>query len=256
MEQPLVSILLPIHNAAKTIRLCMESLLSQSYTNIEIIAVDDASTDDSYHIVKEIAKNDHRIRATRNTKRYGLTVCLNRAIKQARGTHIAFMDPYDISHKDRIKNQVEFLSQNQKVIVVGTQCHFLFPKSGERRYSSFPTDHWGVYEMLFSGLSIQPETAMINRTRIPRDMLRFDGTSYRFLPVDRRIIYTRSFMRLLPYGEFANLSDVLYSQRNPQGVESILTFIKLWINSFMHYDYRPSVKILFSSILKPTLRLL
>lgn len=241
----LVSILLPIHNASRNLRLALESLLNQTYRNIEVIAVDDGSKDESIEILKTFAEKDSRIKIFKNKKRYGLSTCLNRGFRYAKGQFIAFMDANDISFVQRVEKQVEFLTQNPKVAVVGTQCEFVDPETRSVAKSSFPLDHEEVKPALFAGVSIQPETAMINRHVLPKDALKFEGTSYRFLPKERRVIYTKAFMNLVSYGQIENLSDFLYRHRYPGTIKSVVGIVKLWINSFIQpNDYRPSFRTL------------
>lgn len=240
-----MSILLPIHNASRNLRLALESLLNQTYQQIEVIAVDDGSKDESIEILKSFAQKDQRIKIFKNKKRYGLSTCLNRGFKYAKGQFIAFMDANDISFVQRVEKQVQFLQENPKVAVVGTQCEFVDPQTRAVAKSSFPLEHEEVKPALFAGASIQPETAMINRHVLPKDALKFEGTSYRFLPKERRIIYTKAFMNIVSYGRIENLSDFLYRHRYPETIKSAVDIVKLWINSFIQEnDYRPSLRTL------------
>src|SRR3989344_1390069 len=105
--KPIVSIVLPVHNSERFLSDCIKSLKRQTYRKIEIIAIDDMSSDNSFKILKEFAKKDKRIRIYRNIKRYGIAITLNRLIKKAKGDFIAFMDSGDISSSQRIKKQIE-----------------------------------------------------------------------------------------------------------------------------------------------------
>jgi glycosyltransferase involved in cell wall biosynthesis len=244
----LVSILLPIHNASKYLRTCLESLLHQTYSPIEIIAVDDGSTDTSLKILKSYARKDKRLKIFTNKKRYGLATCLNRGLKYASGYYLSFMDADDTAHRQKIATQVAYLTSNPKVAAVGTHCQFVNPHTSQITTSDFPLDHETISKSLFTGMSMQPETVMINRFLLPKDLLKFQGTSYRFLPKERRIIYAEAFLKLLSYGEFHNLSDLLYTHKNPESIESVLSFMKLWAKSIAIPDYTPSLRSLFTPI--------
>jgi len=246
--QKLVSILLPIHNASKYLKGSLESLLGQSYGHIEVIAVDDGSTDTSLRILKSYAKKDRRLKIFKNKKRYGLAICLNRGLKYASGTYLAFMDADDTSHKERILKQLDYLTANPKIAAVGTNCQFVNPVTYQITQSAFPTDHESIAKTIFAGVSMQPETVMINKTLLPKDLLKFNGTSYRFLPKERRVIYAEAFTKLLTYGEFHNLSDLLYIHKNPETIESVIEHMKLWAKSITIPDYTPSFKSLFSPL--------
>ena len=90
--KPLISILLPVHNSEKYLSDCLKSLLSQTYKNIEIVAIDDKSSDKSYRILNQFKKTDKRVRVYRNVKRYGIAITLNRLLKKSKGSYLAFMD--------------------------------------------------------------------------------------------------------------------------------------------------------------------
>lgn len=246
--QKLVSILLPIHNASKYLKACLESLLGQSYGHIEVIAIDDGSTDTTLRILKSYARKDRRLKIFKNKKRYGLATCLNRGLKYVSGTYLAFMDADDTSHKERIIKQLEYLTANPKVAAVGTNCQYVNPLTYQITQSTFPTDHESIAKTIFAGVTMQPETVMINRTLLPKDLLKFSGTSYRFLPKERRIIYAEAFTKLLSYGEFHNLSDLLYIHKNPETIESMIEHMKLWAKSITIPDYTPSLRSLFSPL--------
>jgi len=247
-DQNLVSILLPIHNASKYLKACLESLLAQSYGHLEIIAIDDGSTDSSLKILKFYSRKDKRLKIFKNKKRYGLATSLNRGLKYASGTFFAFMDADDSAHKDRIQKQVSYLIANPKVAAIGSQCQFVNPLSGQITQSAFPTDHESIAKTIFAGITMQPESVMINKTLLPKDFLKFQGTSYRFLPKERRIIYAEALTKILSYGQFHNLSDLLYTHKNPETIESLIEHMKLWAKSITIPDYTPSLRSLFSPL--------
>lgn len=244
----LVSILLPIHNASEYLKTCLESLLGQTYEHIEVIAIDDGSTDNSLRILRSYARKDRRLKVFKNKKRYGLATCLNRGLKYASGTLLAFMDADDTANREKIERQVAYLKANTKVVAVGTNCQFVNPHTYQITISDFPLDNTAISKSLFAGMTMQPETVMINKTLIPKDLLKFQGTSYRFLPKERRLIYAEAFLKLLAYGEFNNLQEILYTHKNPETVESVLAYMKLWAKSAAIPDFRPSLRSLFFPI--------
>lgn len=206
-EQPLISVILPVHNAADTISDCVSSLLSQSYKNIEILALDDYSKDSSYKILSSIRKKDKRLKIYKNVKRYKIAVTLNRLVKKAKGSYIAFMDTDDISSPNRLKKQINFLLNNTAVVAVGSQCTFIDEKGKKIGRSDFPTENSLIYQNPLHGISMQFETVLINKTLLPKDVLRFNVGSNPF-------IYSDIFMKLIPYGKFANLNAFLHFHRN------------------------------------------
>src|SRR3990167_9142689 len=144
-DKPLISIILPVHNSSQHLRECVRSLLSQSYKNIEILAIDDDSKDDSYKTLRKFAKKDKRLKVSRNVKRYGIGITLNRVIKKTKGSFIAFMDAEDISAKDRFKKQLLYLKSNPQVVAVGTQCFFVGKNEKKLGKTNFPKENENIY---------------------------------------------------------------------------------------------------------------
>lgn len=243
-RKPLVSILLPVHNSGEFLTDCLESLVSQSFKNIEIVAIDDDSKDNSFKILREFSKKYKKVRSYRNVKRYGIAITLNRLLKKAKGNYIAFMDQDDLSSKRRIKKQLKFLVGNEGVVAVGSQCIFIDEKGKRLGKSLFPKENHLVYQSPLHGVSMQFETLLINKKLLPKDLLRFDTNSNPF-------IYSDIFMKLLPYGKFANLPDYLHYHRNsPKAylsdlIRNPISFIKLWLRSILNYDYPLSFKTPF-----------
>lgn len=246
--KPLVSILLPLRNKEKFLNDCLKSLLAQTYKNIEILAVNDCSTDNSRSILRRFRKRDKRVKVINNKKQYGITVCLNRAVKKAKGEFIAFMDVQDLCHKERIQKQLAYLFANQKTVVVGTCGAFIDKKSKKRGKFIFPKDNNSIYQTLVTGLSMQFETAMINTALLPKDIIHFQKNSY-------PLYLSETFVRLLPYGLFANLNKPLYYRRQTQTrrwqrIKQYPSLFKLFLKSKTLYNYHPSFWSIFLPLIK------
>ncbi|MDZ4228308.1 MAG: glycosyltransferase family 2 protein [Candidatus Levybacteria bacterium] len=248
-NKPLVSILLPVHNRERFLVDCLKSLIKQSYRQIEIIAIDDKSSDNSLKVLKAFAKKYKKIRVYRNIKRYGIVMTLNRLLRRAKGDYIAFMSAKDVSSRSRIKKQLEFLLGNQGVVAIGSQCKFTNDKGKIIGKSDFPKENQFIYRSPLHGISMQFETVLINTTLIPKDLLRFQASSNYF-------IYSDLLMKLLPYGKFANLPRYYHYHRNdPKEYFGdlrihLISLIKLWIKSMANYDYQLSIRSFFSPLTK------
>lgn len=94
--EPLVSIITPLYNSEKYIAETIESVLAQTYSNWEMIIVDDCSKDNSTKIVEEYQKKDRRIKLYRNEINKGVSYTRNRAIDLSQGKYIAFLDSDDL----------------------------------------------------------------------------------------------------------------------------------------------------------------
>lgn len=106
----LVSIIMPNYNCAKFIKATIESVINQTYSNWEILFVDDCSTDNSIEIVKNF--NDDRIQIFCNEKNSGAAVSRNKALREAKGRWIAFLDSDDVWVKDKLEKQIKFMTEN------------------------------------------------------------------------------------------------------------------------------------------------
>src|SRR5437870_2740022 len=107
MTEPLVTVLMAVYNSAEFIGAAIESILSQSYRNLELLIVDDGSTDESAKIANRYG--DRRIRVIRNERNIGLTASLNRGLRQAAGEFIARQDADDLSAPTRLEAEVAAL---------------------------------------------------------------------------------------------------------------------------------------------------
>lgn len=116
---PLVSVLLPVFNGAQWIQESISSLLSQSFSDFEVICVDDGSSDGTYEIMGDYARRDSRIRMLRY-EHAGLVPALNAGLAAARGELIARMDADDIALPDRLALQVRAFASFPGLVVLGT----------------------------------------------------------------------------------------------------------------------------------------
>lgn len=112
MKKPIVSIITPVYNSEKLIEKTINSVRNQSYTQFEMILVDDCSIDNSREIIKKIAEIDHRIRYIRLDQNSGAAVARNTGIKAAEGRYIAFLDSDDMWKKEKLTRQISFMEKN------------------------------------------------------------------------------------------------------------------------------------------------
>lgn len=110
MKRDLVSIIMPSYNCGKYVRDTIHSVLAQSYENWEILFVDDQSTDDTEEIINGFKET--RIRYIKNVKNSGAAFSRNRALKEAKGRWIAFLDSDDLWEPDKLEKQIQFMEDN------------------------------------------------------------------------------------------------------------------------------------------------
>ena len=109
---PKVSIITPVYNASNFISQMIESVVSQTYKNWEIIFVDDCSSDDSVEIIKSFIKEEPRISLYLLDVNSGSGIARNKAIEKASGRYIAFLDSDDIWSPEKLSTQIEFMLTN------------------------------------------------------------------------------------------------------------------------------------------------
>ena len=113
-----VSVLIPVYNASSFLRESISSILNQTFTDFELILLNDASTDNSREIIKEF--KDPRIRYYENKQNLGISGSRNRLMELAEGEYLAVMDNDDVSLPERLDRQVNYLNEHPEVSVVGS----------------------------------------------------------------------------------------------------------------------------------------
>ena len=121
MQKQKVSVLLPTYNGGKFITKAIESVLKQSFNDLELIVIDDGSSDYTSKIVEEFAHKDGRIVFVRNKENLGIQKTLNKGLGIAKGEYIARVDDDDEwVDKNKLSEQVTFLDENPDYVLVGT----------------------------------------------------------------------------------------------------------------------------------------
>lgn len=120
-----VTVLMSVYNDEKFLRQSIESVLGQSFADFEFLIINDASTDSTPAILQEYARRDNRIRVIDNERNMGLTASLNKGLNSARGKYIARMDSDDISLKERLQRQVDFLGKHPEIGVLGSGAEII-----------------------------------------------------------------------------------------------------------------------------------
>jgi len=119
----LISVIIPVYNVEKYVEEAVLSICNQTYKNLQIIIIDDCSTDRTFSIVEELAKNDSRILLLRNDINSKIVKTLNYGLQYARGKYIARMDGDDVSAPERLEKQLNFLIKNPQYYLVGSHVN-------------------------------------------------------------------------------------------------------------------------------------
>ena len=173
-DQPLVSVIMTFFNRKEFLPEAVESILNQTYKNIEFIIVDDGSSDGGYEMLKSYAEKDKRIILLKNNKNRGIVYSANRGIDAAKGKYIARMDSDDIAHPDRIKKTILYLKENN-LDLCGASTE-LFQSETNEKIKTFhnPQKHEEIKAALFFGSPVVNPTA-IGKAEIFKKLKYTDG---------------------------------------------------------------------------------
>jgi glycosyltransferase involved in cell wall biosynthesis len=201
---------MPVWNAATYLPAAIESILSQTFTRFEFIIIDDASTDDSWKIIKKYTRLDKRIRAYKNKINLGVSLTSNIAIAHARCQYLARMDADDISVSNRLEKQLTYLQKHKKTVLVGGQCTLVNEQNQVIGTKSFPTNPQKVKNMMFWAVPTQQGYMMVNRSLLPKKFNWYEPSKRSAEEVDL-------YFQLIKYGDITNLPDNLYFYRQVEG---------------------------------------
>ncbi|HCM82123.1 TPA: hypothetical protein DIS60_02055 [Patescibacteria group bacterium] len=250
---PLVSVIMPVYNAGRFLVPAVESILKQTYKNIEFIIVDDGSSDGSWGIIKTYQKQyPNKIIAvqTEKTTNAAGNGATNFGLTFAKGKYIARMDADDISHPKRIEKQVGYMEDHQEILLLGTQATVINAKGEKTGIKTVPVAHNDIYTTYGIIHPIIHPSVMIRRSMLPNPMklyaMRYDVNDDYY-----------TFFRLLQVGTFANLPECLISYRihgnNASLVyikEKFINSVKIRVDAVLHLNYRISFQAIFLMVIQ------
>lgn len=231
---------MPVFNAADYLEEAILSIAAQSYPNLELIIVDDFSTDGSFELANDIAAKHSNISVYKNGKHRGVSGAANLALKQAKGKFIARMDADDIAHKSRIAKQVSYLLENPDAVAVGTQCDIIDQNGKKVGEKIFPLHFSKIKEMMFYSIPLQQPTLMVNTNNLPKSFKWYDENY-------RSAEEVELLFRLFEHGSVGNLPETLHQYRihgknislkNPK--ETFYLTFKTRLSAIRKYNYRPT----------------
>ena len=144
-DQVFVSIIMAAYNAAQTIKQSINSVLSQSYADFELIVVNDCSSDKTREIVVDYTKKDNRVRLINNKKNSGVSISRHNGLINSKGAWIAVLDSDDLWAPDKLKKQIDFVVQTSAKLVFtgstyisndGTSINWIFHVPTQISYKS------------------------------------------------------------------------------------------------------------------------
>lgn len=205
---PLVSVLIPVYNPGIYLNAALDSILGQTYQNIEVIAVNDGSTDDSVAVLERYQRQDRRFRYI-NQQNQGLSTAINRAMGLASGEFIARMDADDTCAKTRLESQIDYLIKHPEIGIVGAQHQVVRPSGEVISVSNYPTEP-AALEWIFFFLNAMSHPTVLMR----REAVSIVGEySLKYRVAQDYEYWTRAVINGI---RIANLPDILYRYRTWQ----------------------------------------
>ncbi|CEH35588.1 glycosyltransferase family 2 protein [Romboutsia lituseburensis] len=162
--QDLVSVITPVHNAEKYLKCTVDSVLGQTYKNLEIILVDDASKDSSREIIKQYQQKDERIKAILLDKNVGVADARNKGIEKAKGKYIAFVDSDDIWLETKIEEQINFMKKNN--IAFSHTGYEFINENGDRLGKSVAVHYKLSYTDMLKSNGVGCLTVVIDKEKV------------------------------------------------------------------------------------------
>lgn len=199
-NDPKITVLMPVFNCEGYIQQAIDSILQQSYSDFELLIIDDASTDQTVSFINKYA--DTRIRLIAKPLNTGYTNSLNYGLTVAKGKYIARMDGDDISLPQRFAQQVAYLESHPDVVLCGTAYKIL----GNDKKISIPEDHENIKLTLLKGNCIAHPTVMMRKKTLDEFSITYDTTKEPSEDYDL-------WVRLLSIGKLHNIQDVLLEYR-------------------------------------------
>jgi glycosyltransferase involved in cell wall biosynthesis len=185
---PLVSVLLAVHDDARFLREAIDSVLRQTLADLELVVVDDASTDETPSLLEAVA--DERLIVLRNDGQLGLAASLNRGLDAASGKYVARLDADDTAEPERLGLQVERLRADSHTAVVGSAVVDLDEHGRRGRTHVLPQGAVALrWHALFGSPFFHP-TVLVDRETLDRHGLRYDPS---FLESEDYDLWTRLF---------------------------------------------------------------
>lgn len=203
--KPLVSVLLPVYNGERHLGDAMDSVLRQTYPRFELIAIDDGSTDATWDMLQHYAARDQRVASLRNGRNIGVARSLNRGLAVAQGEYIARQDADDVSSLERLRKQVEFMTANPDIGLLGSSAENI-GEEGEHRGYLVAQSNSVLLEWLLSFCNPFVHSSTIYRQSLIREVGMY---STRFPHAEDYELWCRISGR----ARVANLPEILLQRR-------------------------------------------
>ena len=240
---PLVSFIVSVFNGEEYIEECIRSIFNQTYKNLEIIIVDDNSTDSTNLIIKRLAEEGKiKIKIIKNKINIGLTKSLNLAVNYASGEWLARLDADDVSKIDRISSQINFASRNKQYSIIASSCDFI-DKNGNFLFTkSYPSKHEKIKSRLekigafFPHSSVLISKKVFNKMNGYNPLMKYSqdlelwlrvSSEHRIFSIDKPLVSIRIHSKRISY----------FSSGKVQLIYSRACLVAYWLTKDYSIDY-------------------
>lgn len=199
-KTPKITVLMPVYNCELYIQEAINSILNQTFSDFELLIIDDASSDSTVSIIKKYS--DSRLKLIEKPKNSGYTNSLNYGLSIARGEYIARMDGDDISFSERFEKQVAFLNENREIALCGS----LFTIVGTKTIIHVPENHSEIKLTLLSHCCFGHPTIMMRKEILDQFSLHYDTSRE---PAEDYDLWSK----LSVVSELHNIQEVLLDYR-------------------------------------------
>lgn len=205
---PRVSVVMPVYNGVPYLQLALDSILQQTFSDLELIVIDDGSTDATSELLAACAARDRRVRVLTLPQNRGIIAALNSGLDAARGEFIARMDADDVALPERFERQVAFLDSHPDHIVVGSSTSFIDSVGRVTFRDTYWREvaHWEIEWVAHFFTAMMHPTAMFRGAPVRDNALRYDERYKHAEDMD-------FFARLLMTGKGALLPEPLLQYR-------------------------------------------
>ena len=204
-----VSVIIPVYNSSNHLKDCLDSVIKQTYKNLEIILIDDKSTDNSIDIIKSY--NDKRIKLIKLKENSGAAISRNKGIEEASGDYICFLDSDDYCKLNKIDKQIKFI-ENREFIYSG----YAYYKNGKTHDVKVPKKL--KYKDAIKNTTIFTSTVMFNMNKLKKEDI--------YMPNVNKGQDTLTWWKVLKKGITA------------YGINEVLAFYRVGNNSLSHNKFK------------------
>lgn len=239
-KRPAITVVMPAYNAERYIAPAIESILSQTFKNFELLIADDASTDKTLSIIKRYQRKDSRIKVAVNKTNLQIARSLNKLIELARSEFIARMDADDVSFPERLRLQYDLIREDPETAVVGADMIVVDKNMLPISKREYPSNDGGLKEVMFRYSPFAHPVVMFRKKAFQEfggydvnlvpcediDLWFRIGSKYKLASIVKPLLY----YRIVPYSN---------SMKSLKDLELLGFRVKL--KAIREYGYKPSL---------------